>query len=76
MPMKNPPQPGMSVGYEFLGRSGLGATVAANKLGMSRKQLSAIVTCRSRISPEIAIRLDRAPGGGADRWYRFQQLLN
>ncbi len=45
---------------------------AARKLGVSRKQLSDIVNCRAGISPEMAIRLDKAFGGGAETWYRLQ----
>jgi addiction module HigA family antidote len=45
---------------------GLSVTEAARKLGVSRKQLSDIVNARSGISPEMAIRLDKAFGGGAD----------
>ena len=47
-------------------------TEAARKLGVSRKQLSAIVNGRSGISPEMAIRLDKAFGGGAATWVRLQ----
>ena len=39
---------------------------------MSRKQLSSLVNGRSGISPEMAIRLDKAFGGGAEVWYRLQ----
>ena len=45
---------------------------AASKLGVSRKQLSALVNCRAGISPTMAIRLDKVFGGGADAWYRLQ----
>jgi plasmid maintenance system antidote protein VapI len=45
---------------------------ACGKRGSSRKQLSDIVNCRAGISPEMAIRLDKAFGGGADTWYRLQ----
>ena len=47
-------------------------TQAAQKLGISRKQLSAIVNGHSGISPEMAIRLDKAFGGSADTWFRLQ----
>ena len=47
-------------------------TAAAVKLGVSRKQLSDIVNGHSGISVEMAIRLDKAFGGGADTWYRLQ----
>ena len=72
MPMKNPPHPGLSVRHDCLEPLGLSVTEAARKLGVSRKQLSDIVNCRSGISPEMAIRLDKAFGGGADTWYRLQ----
>jgi addiction module HigA family antidote len=47
-------------------------TEAARQLGVSRKQLSDIVNGRSGISPEMAIRLDKAFGGGAVTWLRLQ----
>ena len=47
-------------------------TEAARKLGVSRKQLSELVNGRSGISPEMAIRLDKLFGGGADTWFRMQ----
>ena len=45
---------------------------AAVELGISRRQLSDIVNGRAGISPEMAIRLDKAFGGGAETWYRLQ----
>ena len=70
--MKNPPHPGLSVRHDCLEPLGLSVTEAARKLGISRKQLSNVVNCRAGISPEMAIRLDKAFGGGADTWYRLQ----
>lgn len=72
MPMKNPPHPGLSVRHDCLEPLGLSVTDAAKKLGVSRKQLSDIVNGRSGISPEMAIRLDKAFGGGAETWFRLQ----
>ena len=51
---------------------GLSVTEAARKLGVSRKQLSDIVNGHSGISPKMAIRLDKAFGGGAETWFRLQ----
>ena len=70
--MKNPPHPGLSVRYDCLEPLRLSVTEAARKLGVSRKQLSELVNARSGISPEMAIRLDKAFGGGADTWLRMQ----
>ena len=72
MPMMNPAHPGLSVRHDCLEPLGLSVTEAARKLGVSRKQLSDIVNGRSGISPVMAIRLDKAFGGGADTWYRLQ----
>ena len=72
MPMKNPPHPGLSIRHDCLEPLGMSVTEAARKLGVSRKQLSGIVNCRSGISPEMAIRLDKAFGGGASTWYQMQ----
>lgn len=72
MPMKNPPHPGLSVRHDCLEPLGLSVTEAAQKLGISRKQLSDVVNGRSGISPVMAIRLDKAFGGGARTWYRMQ----
>jgi len=72
MPMKNPPHPGLSVRHDCLEPLGLGVTEAARKLGVGRKQLSDIVNCHAGISPEMAIRLDKAFGGGAETWFRLQ----
>ena len=72
MTMKNPPHPGLSVRHDCLEPLGLNVTAAARQLGVSRKQLSDIVNCHAGISPEMAIRLDKAFGGGAETWVRLQ----
>ena len=72
MAMKTPPHPGWSVRHDCLEPLGLSVTEAARKLGISRKQLSDIVNGHAGISPEMAIRLDKAFGGGADTWFRLQ----
>ena len=72
MAMKNPPHPGLSVRHDCLEPLGLSVTEAAKRLGVSRKQVSDIVNGHSGLSPEMAIRLDKAFGGGAETWYRLQ----
>ena len=72
MPMSNPPHPGLSVRHDCLEPLGLSVSEAAAGLGVSRKRLSNVVNGRAGISPEMAIRLDKAFGGGADAWYRLQ----
>ena len=67
-----PAQSGLSIRHDCLEPLNLSVTEAARKLGISRKQLSDIVNCRSGISSEMVIRPDKAFGGGADTWYRLQ----
>lgn len=72
MTMKRPPHPGLSVRYDCLDPLGLSVTEAARHLGVSRKQLSDLVNGQAGISPTMAIRLDKAFGGGAETWLRLQ----
>jgi addiction module HigA family antidote len=60
------------VRHDCLEPLGLSVTEAAKRLGVSRKQLSDVLNGHSGISPEMAIRLDKAFGGGAETWYRLQ----
>ncbi len=73
---ENPPHPGLSVRHDCLEPLGLSVAEEARKLGVSRKQLSDIVNCRSGISPEMAVRLDKVFGGGAEAWCRIQATCN
>ena len=70
--MLNPPHPGLSVRHDCLEPLGLSVTRAAAILGVARQTLNDLVHCRRGISPEMAIRLDMAFGGGADAWVRLQ----
>ena len=72
MPMQNPPHPGRAIRHDCLEPMGLTLTAAAEKLGVSRKQLSSIVNGHAGISPDMAIRLDRVFGGGAATWQQLQ----
>ena len=64
--MKNPPHPGLSVRHDCLEPLGLSVTNAARALGVTRQALNNLVNGKSGISPEMAIRLDKAFGGGAE----------
>ena len=70
--MRNPPHPGLMLRDEVLAPLGLGVTQAAQKLGMSRVALSRVVNGRSGISPDLAIRLERAGVSTARFWMGLQ----
>ncbi|HEX4077286.1 MAG TPA: HigA family addiction module antitoxin [Rhizomicrobium sp.] len=72
MRMKFRPHPGFYVRHDCLEPLGLTASEAANALGASRQALNNLVNGRSSISPEMAIRLEKAFGGGAEIWLGLQ----
>jgi antitoxin HigA-1 len=72
MTMKTPPHPGLSVRFDCLGPLGLSVTAAAKALGVTRQALNNLVNERAGISPEMAIRLDKAFGGTAEAWLALQ----
>ncbi len=72
VPMKNLPHPGRVVRQECIEPLGLTITDAARALGVSRNAVSELVNERRGISPEMAIRLAKAFGGGAEAWHRMQ----
>ena len=73
MPMLNPPHPGEGLREDMLVPLGLTITETAKALGISRKTLSEIVNGKSPITPDIAVRLERAfLRPPADMWLRLQ----
>jgi addiction module HigA family antidote len=72
MRMKNPPHPGQSVRYDCLEPLGLTVTEGAEILGVRRQTLNNLVNGKTGISPEMALRLDKAFGEGCETWVRLQ----
>ncbi len=72
MPMFDPPHPGEHVRANCLEPLGLSITAAAKALGVARKTLSELVNGKSGISPEMAIRLEKAFGSSARHWMQLQ----
>ena len=72
MPMKNPPHPGSAIKYDCLEPLELTVTAGARVLGVARPTLSNVINGKAAISPEMAIRLEKAFGSTADAWLRMQ----
>jgi len=72
MPMKKPPHPGRSIKDACLEPLGLTVTEGASILGVARHTLSRVINGQAGISPDMAIRLEKAFGGSADTWLRMQ----
>ena len=68
--MQNSPHPG-AVLQDYL-PEGLSISDAAQKLGVSRQSLSAIINGRAGIGAEMAMRLSKALGTSADLWHGMQ----
>jgi len=72
VPMKNPPHPGRIVREECLEALGLTVTEGAKVLGVTRQALNNVVNEKAAISPEMAIRLQKAFGSTAETWLKMQ----
>lgn len=76
MAMKEPPHPGLSVRHDCLEPLGLSVTQGAKVLGVTRQALNNLVNAKAGISPEMAIRLDKAFGGTAEGWLALQTAFD
>ncbi|MDH3692074.1 MAG: HigA family addiction module antitoxin, partial [Gammaproteobacteria bacterium] len=66
------PHPGRSIKDACLEPLELTVTEGAAVLGVARHTLSRVINGQAGISPEMAIRLEKAFGGSADSWLRMQ----
>jgi addiction module HigA family antidote len=64
--------PGAIVRQLCLERFNLSVTEGAAVLGVSRQALTNLLSGKAGISPEMALRLDKAFGGGAETWLQRQ----
>lgn len=74
--MKNPVHPGEIVRHDCLEPLGLSVTDGAKVLGVTRQALNNVVNCKAGISPEMAIRLEKAFGSTAETWLRMQMACD
>jgi antitoxin HigA-1 len=72
MRMRNPAHPGGFVKSEVIEALGLSVTNAAQALGVTRAALSAVLNGRAHLSPEMALRLEKAFGVSMDTLMRMQ----
>ena len=72
MPMKSPPHPGRRHQGELPGPTGPERPEAAGVLGVARQTLSRVLNGHSAISPDMAIRLEKAGWSSADFWLNRQ----
>lgn len=70
--LKTPAHPGGFVKQEVLKPLGLSVTEAADALGVTRPALSALLNERAHLSPEMAIRIEKAFGVSMETLMRMQ----
>jgi addiction module HigA family antidote len=74
--MKNPAHPGGFVKTEIIEPLGLSVTDAAQALGITRAALSAFLNERAALSPDMAIRIQKAFGVSMDTLMRMQNSFD
>ena len=72
MRLARPSHPGQFIRMEVIEPLNLTVTKAAQILGVTRPALSALLNCRAALSPEMALRIEKAFGPKMDTLLRMQ----
>ena len=72
MAMHNPPHPGEFISTVYLEPNGITGRELASKLGVSPSTLNRILTYKSGLSPEMALRLSKCIGRSPESWLAMQ----
>ena len=72
MPMKNPPHPGDLIRTEIVEPLGLNVSKAAEILKVRRATLSDLLRGKSALTPEMALRIEKAFGPDMNHLLRMQ----
>ena len=72
MPMKNPPHPGDVIRTEIVDALGLSISKAAEILKVRRATFSDLLNGKAALSPEMAMRIEKAFGPDMDHLLRMQ----
>ena len=72
MPMKNPPHPGDLIKTEVIEALGLSVSKAAEILQVRRATLSDLLHGKAALTPEMAVRIEKAFGPDMNHLLRMQ----
>ena len=72
MPMKNPPHPGDLIKTEIVEALGLNVSKAAELLKVRRATLSDLLHGKAALTPEMALRIEKAFGPDMNHLLRMQ----
>jgi addiction module HigA family antidote len=76
MAMHNPPHPGEFIRSVYLEPFELSARTLAEKLAVSPSTLNRIITGKSGVSPEMALRLSKSLGRTPESWLALQDAYD
>ena len=75
-PDRAPTHPGAVLREDVIPALGLTVTAFAARLGISRQTAHALLSERTSMTPEMAVRVGKLCGNGAGVWLRMQQELD
>ena len=75
-PSQVPTHPGESLREDVFPALELSVTAAADKLGISRQTLHAILAETARVTPEMAVRIGKLCGNGPRFWLNMQNAYD
>jgi addiction module HigA family antidote len=76
MTMKNPPHPGGFIRRNIIDEHGLSVSAAADILGVARPTLSHLLNENADLSPNMALRIEKAFGVKMDFLLRLQLMFD
>jgi len=74
--IRKPAHPGEILREDVIKPLGLTVTEAADRLGVTRKTLSALINCKASMSPEMAVRVSKATKTSPESWLYMQAKLD
>ena len=72
MAMHNPPHPGEFIAGVYLEPNGVTGRELASLLGVSASTLNRVLTGKSGVSPQMALRLSKSLGRSPESWLAMQ----
>jgi addiction module HigA family antidote len=74
--MYNPPHPGEFIRTVYLEPFNVSARIVAKNLGVSASTFNRVISGKSGVSPEMALRLSKTLGRSPESWLAMQDSYN
>ncbi len=73
---RKPTHPGEILREDVIKPLGLTVTEAASRLGVTRKTLSSLLSCKASLSPEMAVHIRKATDTSPESWLYMQAKID